>query len=72
MARRKGLGPLEVRDEDGELVMTLDQAQVEQIMADIFTLFRPYLDNHAEFENYLRDHPRPDEQADDPTDPALD
>jgi hypothetical protein len=68
---QKGLGKCEVRNEDGEVVMHLDENQVNGLMADVFTGFRRTLDRHARFDDYCRDHPRPDEQAD-PSDPALD
>lgn len=71
MVRKKGLGPAEVRTLEGELVMVYDQRQVDGYMAEIFAELRRKLDRHEEFNQYLRDHPRPDEQAD-PADPALD
>jgi hypothetical protein len=60
MGRKEHLGKCEVRDEDGEVVMHLDESQVNGLMADVFSGFRRVLDSYAKFDDYCRDHPRPD------------
>lgn len=70
--QRKKFEPAEVRNSLGEIVLYYDEGQMREFMAQIFDGCRLLMAGpHAAFVQYLREHPRPDEQAD-PSDPAMD